>query len=55
MLTNHRYGLGGGYVVAWIPVVHFRNAIEVLLKDLFSTRETVTSAHRKIMADRATS
>ena len=52
VLTNDRDRLGGGYVVPRIPVFHSRDTIEVFLKNLLSPRQTVSPAHREIMADR---
>jgi DNA-binding transcriptional ArsR family regulator len=34
ILTNHWDRLGGDHVVAWIPIFHFRDAIEVLLNGI---------------------
>jgi hypothetical protein len=53
VLANYRDKLSGGNVVARIPIFHSRDAIEVFLKNLLSPRQTVSPAHREIMADRA--
>ena len=52
MLTNDRNRLGGRDVVARVPIIVPRGAVEIFLNNLFSTRKSVTPAHWEIMADR---
>jgi len=52
MLADHGYSLGRGDVVAWIPVVFPRIAVELLFDDLPPLRESIASVS-EIMADRA--
>ena len=53
MLADNCYWLGWGDVVAWVPVLFVGNAVEVLLDKLFSPRQSIAPAHRKIMADQS--
>jgi len=46
-----RYGLAGRDVVTWSPVFVTGHTIEVLLDDLLPSRQSIASAHGKIMAD----
>ena len=51
MLTNYRYGLRWRDVVARAPVVA-AVGVKIFLDELFPPRESVSSAHVPIMADR---
>ena len=52
MLADNRNGLGRGDVVARSPIVLPSGSVEVFLDDLLPPRESVSSAHGKIMAER---
>jgi hypothetical protein len=51
MLTDYRYGLRWRYVVTRDPVV-VAVGVKIFLDELFPPRESVSSAHVPIMADR---
>jgi hypothetical protein len=52
MLADDCYRLGGGDVEAGSPVGFVGTAIEIFLHDLLPPRESESSAHGEIMADR---
>jgi len=52
MLADDRDGLGRSRVVARAPVFLTRDAVEALLDDLLSARESVAATHAEIIADR---
>jgi hypothetical protein len=51
MLADDWNGLGGGDVVARSPVGFVGSAVEIFLDNLLSPRESISAAHREIMAD----
>src|ERR1700733_1646762 len=52
MLADDGDRLCGGDVEAGSPVFFSRDAVEVLFNDLLSPRESISAAHKEIMADR---
>ena len=52
VLADHRNSLRGGDIVAGSPVLIPRWALEMFLDDLLPSRQSITSAHKRIISDR---